>query len=78
MPYALNVDRSFDNHILVTLKEGHRVFGSYIPPSDSIYYKDEYFYGIPAFLTPIDNDRVFIGGGDMNSRVGERANYHTM
>ena len=72
MQYVLNVDRTFDNHILVTLKEGHRIFGSYIPPSDSIYYKDEYFYAVPTFLSPIDNDRVFIGGGDMNSRVGER------
>ena len=31
MPYVLNVDRTFDNHIMVTLKEGHRLFGSYIP-----------------------------------------------
>ena len=63
MPYVIDVDRTFENHILVRMKEGHRVFGSYIPPSDSIYYKDEYFYAIPSFLTPIDNDRVFIGVG---------------
>ena len=70
LPNVLHVDRSFDNHILITLKGGHRIFGSYIPPAESIYYEDEYFYAIPGFLSPIDGDRIFIGGGDLNSRVG--------
>ena len=72
MPYVVNVNKDFDNHVLVTLKGGHRVFGSYIPPSDSIYYKDEYFYTVPGFLSPVDSDSIFIGGGDFNSRVGDR------
>ena len=72
MSQIINVDCSFENHIVVSFKEGHRVFGSYIPPSDSVYYKDEYFYAIPTFLSPIDNSRVFVGGGDMNSRVGDK------
>ena len=61
LPYVLNVDRNFDNHILIILKGGHRIFGSYIPP---IYYEDEYFHAVSCFLSPADNDRVFIGGGD--------------
>ena len=72
MPYVLNVDRGFENHVLVSLKGGHRVFGSYIPPSDSIYYKDEYFFAVPSFLSPINCDSAFVGGGDLNSRVGDR------
>ena len=70
LPYVLNVDRSFDNHILIILKGGHRIFGSYIPPLDSLYYDEEYYHAIPCFLSPVNNDSVFIGGGDMNSRVG--------
>ena len=41
LPYLLNVDRSFDNHIRIILEGGHRIFGSFIPPSDSISYEDE-------------------------------------
>ena len=70
LPNVLNVDCGFANHILVTMKGSHRIFGSYIPPSDSIYYEDEYYYSVSCFLSPINNDRIFIGGGDLNSRVG--------
>ena len=70
LQYVIEVDRSFDNHILVLLKGGHRIFGSYIPPVDSLYYSEEYYHTIPCFLSPVNNDCVFIGGGDMNSRVG--------
>ena len=73
LQYVVNVDRTFENHVVVALKNGHRIFGSYIPPSDSIYYKDEYFFALPGFLSPINSDFVFIGGGDVNSRVGDRA-----
>ena len=72
MPYVIDVDRSFENHVLVTLKGGHKIFGSYIPLADSIYYEDEYIFVVPCFLSPIDSDCVFIGGGDMNSRVGDK------
>ena len=69
MPQVVNVNCTFDNHIIITLKEGHRLFASYIPPSDSIHYKDEYFFDIPALFSPIDNNRVYIGGGDLNSWI---------
>ena len=71
LQYVTDVDRSFDNHIVILLKGGHRIFGSYIPPIDSLYYSDEYYNAVPCFLSPTHNDCVFIGGGDMNSRVGK-------
>ena len=64
------VNTDHENHIVITFKGGHKLFGSYIPPSDSIYFSDEYLYGIPNFLTPVDTDKIVIGGGDLNSRIG--------
>ena len=31
LQYVTDVDRSFDNHIVILLKGGHRIFGSYMP-----------------------------------------------
>ena len=64
------VNTDHDNHIVITFKGGHKLFGSYIPPSDSIYFSDEYLYGIPNFLSPADTGKIVIGGGDLNSRIG--------
>ena len=73
--YVLNVDNSnYTNHIIVTLKGGHRISGSYIPPSESIYFSEEYMWSIPSFFTPKDSDRIFLCGGDMNSRIGNFPN----
>ena len=69
--YVCTVDDSnYSNHIVVDLKGGHRISGSYIPPSDSVHYSEEFIWSIPSFFTPKDSDRIFLGGGDMNSRVG--------
>lgn len=67
--YVLDVNCHNNNHILVTFKGQHRLFGSYIPPSDSIYYSEEYFYNFSHFMSPVDSDCTFIGGGDLNCRV---------
>ena len=55
MKFVNEVYLEYDSHILVLLKGGHRIFGSYVPPS---------------FLTPTDSTFSVIGGGDFNSCVG--------
>ena len=74
--YIDDVDhQNYSNHIVITLKGGHRISGSYIPPSDSIYYSEEYIWSIPSFFTPKDSDKIFLGGGDFNSRLGDIADH---
>ena len=62
------------NHIVITLKGGHRIFGSYIPPSESIYFSEEYLWDLPFFFTPKDSNKIILGGGDLNSRMGDLRN----
>ena len=71
------VDITHTNHIVVTLKGGHRIFGSYIPPSESIYFSEEFLWDIPFFFTPKDSNKMILGGGDLNSRVGDLRNKNT-
>ena len=70
LSYINNVNCDLENHIIITLKHNHRIFGSYIPPADSIYYLEEYFYNIINFILSINSASSFIGGGDLNSRLG--------
>ena len=58
------------NHIFLNLKNEHRIFVSYIPPSDSQYSSDEYIYCLPSFLSPSNSEKMLNEGGDLNSRVG--------
>ena len=69
--YVEHVETNYTNHVIITLKGGHRIFGSYIPPSESIYFSEECIWDIPFFFTPKDSDRVILGGGDLNSRMGD-------
>ena len=69
-----HVDRTHTNHIVVTFKGGHRIFGSYIQPSESIHFSEECMWDIPFFFTPKDSDKIILGGGDLNSRVGDLRN----
>ena len=71
MPLVLKVCLEYESHIVVMFKGGHRVFGSYIPPEDSLYYSDKYFTYLSSFFAPKNSNCTFIGGGDYNSRVGE-------
>ena len=70
MQYVTKIDRDNPDNIIVTLQGGSTIFGLYIPPSDSIYYNDKCFTTVPNIFQNDDGSRVIIGGGDMNSRVG--------
>ena len=70
MSHVIKVCQDYESHIVVMFNGGHRIFGSYIPPEDSPYYNDKYFLYISSFFSPIDSNCSFIGGGDLNSRVG--------
>ena len=72
--YIENVETIHANHIVLTMKGNHRIFGSYIPPSESIYFSEECLWDIPFIFTPKDSDRIILGGGDLNSRIGNLAN----
>ena len=70
MQYVTKVDREVPDNIIVTIHGGNTIFGLYIPPSDSIYYSDTCFTSIPNIFHNVDGSHVVIGGGDLNSRVG--------
>ena len=46
MEYVINVDKSLNDMIVLTLLGDHKIFSNYIPPVDSIYFKDEMFTSI--------------------------------
>ena len=75
--FVEHVDKTHTNHIVVTFKGGHCIFGSYIPPSESIYFCEEFLWDIPFFFTPKDSNKMILGGGDLNSRVGDLRNKNT-
>ena len=65
------VDKSTNDMICLTLIGGHNISSSYIPPADSIYYKDEMFTTVAnQFLLEDNNEKIVIGGGDINCRIG--------
>ena len=70
MQYITDINRDTPDHIIVSFHGGHKVFTSYIPPSDSLYYSDTCFTGIPNTFFNDDGSSVIIGGGDLNCRVG--------
>ena len=47
-----HLDCSFDSHIVVTFKDGSKIFGSYIPPTDSPYFNPSIISCIPLFFQP--------------------------
>lgn len=70
MQYVTKINRDIPDNIVITFHGGHTIFGSYIPPSDSIYYNETCFASIPNIFQNDDGSRVILGGGDLNSRVG--------
>ena len=70
LQYVTDVNLETEENIVITFHGGHKVFSSYIPPSDSIYYNDICFTSIPNVFQNNGGSRVVIGGGDFNSRVG--------
>ena len=71
LQYVTEVSTDAVETIVVTFRGGHKIFGSYIPPVDSIYYDDTSFTSIPNIFRHDDQRHVIIGGGDLNSRVGD-------
>ena len=69
LEYILHVDKSRSDHIVLTLRGDHEVFSSYIPPVDSIYFRDEMFTSVSSQFLQLDQDIVIFGGGDINCRV---------
>ena len=69
--YITEINRDTPDHIVVDFHGGHKIFSSYIPPSDSLYYNDTCFTGIPNAFLHNDDSRVILGGGDFNCRVGD-------
>ena len=57
---------------MVMFKDGNVVFGFYEPTVDSPYFERTDFCNIANNFTPIDSDRVVIGGGDINCRIGNK------
>ena len=70
MQYVTRIDRDTPDNINVRFHGGHTIFGSYIPPVDSLYYNDICFTHIPNTFRSSEKGCVVIGGGDLNSRVG--------
>ena len=58
-------------NIMINFKNGDSVFGTYIPPSDSRFFEATDFSNIANVFVPINQDRIILGGGDMNGRVGD-------
>ena len=70
MQYITDVNRENPDHIVLTFHGGHKIFGSYIPPIDSLYYNDSCLTHVPNTFFNDDGSSVIIGGGDLNSRFG--------
>ena len=70
MQFVTEINRDTPDHMILSFHGGHKVFASYIPPSDSLFYTDTCFTSIPNAFFNDDGSCVIIGGGDLNSRVG--------
>ena len=57
-------------NIVINFKNGDSVFGTYIPPSDSRYFAPTDFSNVANVFVPVEENRVILGGGDLNGRVG--------
>ncbi len=69
LQYVKKIDCDTPDNMVLSLHGGHTIFGSYIPPSDSLYYDETCFACIPNNFSGRDSS-VIIGGGDLNCRVG--------
>ena len=70
LQYITSVDKSTNDMISVSLIGNHKVSSTYIPPADSLYYKDDMFATLANQFLLEDNERIVIGGGDINCRIG--------
>ena len=66
------VQRDSEDNVTIIWKGGNKTFGSYIPPDNSPYFDPVMFCHLANNFTPIDNEHIVIGGGDINSRIGNK------
>ena len=71
LKHISSVSIEIPENIVINFKNGDVVFGSYIAPTDSPYYSITDFSKIANMLVPTNHDRVVLGGGDLNGRVGD-------
>ena len=60
MQYITKVDRNTPDNIILTFRGGHTIFGSYIPPTDSIYYEDSAFTSVSNISIIAENHKLFL------------------
>ena len=65
------VNKNISETIVVELFGGHTVFGNYVVPSSSPYFNDSSLTNIANRFLPKNSQRVVIGGGDLNARIGD-------
>ena len=71
LPFVSEIKKDAPGHIAITFINGQIIFSSYIAPIDSPYYNPTEFCNVAnAFMSSEDNFMV-LGGGDLNSRVGD-------
>ena len=71
LPYVRKVYRDTREMIIVEFSGGHKIFGCYIVPRDSPYSDEGDFARVANVFSPKNSSTVIIGGGDVNSRVGD-------
>ena len=71
LKHVKRTDITVSENIIVNLKNGDVLFGSYVPPSDSPYHQITDMCDVANMFVPKDHDRIVLGGGDLNGRVGD-------
>ena len=71
LKHIFRINTDIPENIILYFKNGDTVFGSYIAPCDSPYYSIGDFCNVANMFVPINYDRVVLGGGDMNGRIGD-------
>ena len=71
LPHIKKVYKNIQEMIVVEFAGGHKIFGCYIVPRDSPYSNEGDFAKIANMFSPKNCSSVIIGGGDVNSRVGD-------
>ena len=71
LKFVKKVYKNTSEMIIVELIGGHKIFGCYIVPRDSPYANESDFVNLANVFSPKNSNKVIIGGGDVNSRVGD-------
>ena len=71
LPFVSEIHKNIPGHIVVRFLNGQVIFSSYIAPADSPYCDPSEFSHVANAFTPLDNECLVFGGGDLNGRVGD-------